>query len=322
MKTKKRVYAMLITSALFMGMTAMTSLAASKKITSIRLECKDEIVRGGAVEEDNVTFETTASDYTITGWEFISDSIVWEDTETPRVEVRLETGDDFSFSVAKDKIKVKGDLATVYKTERESSQVLIITFNLAPMANRIGAVEYAYLNDRVASWSPASGADAYDIYLFRDDKVLGSKKTTKETTYDFGTAMLKEGAYYYRVRGVSADGTKQGPYLDSEEIYRDANGTGTASETQKTNNSGIVAGTWQLDATGWWWKRKDSTWPVNQWEQINNKWYLFNGSGYMITGWVNWNEQWYFLGPDGDMWVDCKTPDGFTVNADGVRVGV
>lgn len=53
-------------------------------------------------------------------------------------------------------------------------------------------------------------------------------------------------------------------------------------------------GEWIKDATGWWYKRADGSYPANGWEKINEKWYYFNASGYMQTGWIKWNRQWFY----------------------------
>lgn len=325
MGMNRKLYVSILAAAMTAGLFGMTAMAASRdKITSIRLELTDKLTRGGAIDADEVEFSTSADEYAIMEWEFDNNGLTWRENDIPRVTVRLETSDDYYFSVPKTGIKVKGDEATVYSTTREDSQTLFITFSLRPVSERVGMVDYALLNDSAATWSAAQGAVNYEVYLYRDSKAVGSKKVTAETTYDFGTAMLKEGEYYYRVRGVGTDSSKPGTFMDSEIFYRKADdGTGTAS-TQKLNNSTsnatVSAGSWLMNETGWWWQRPDGTWPANQWELIGEKWYFFNEGGYRTSGWVNWKELWYYMGPEGDMWVNCQTPDGHTVNADGVRV--
>ena len=84
------------------------------------------------------------------------------------------------------------------------------------------------------------------------------------------------------------------------------------------------------------------------WELINGAWYAFGADGYaksgfifdpalngwfyvnidtgMKTGWQKINEKWYYFNPLSDgtkgmMYVNRSTPDGYTVNADGVWEG-
>lgn len=54
-------------------------------------------------------------------------------------------------------------------------------------------------------------------------------------------------------------------------------------------------GSWQQDDTGWWWQYPDGSYPTNQWEYINNRWYFFNEDGYMLVGWQNINSEWFYL---------------------------
>ena len=110
-------------------------------------------------------------------------------------------------------------------------------------------------------------------------------------------------------------------------------------------------GEWVKDEKGWWYKRKDGSYPKSTWsyEAYNGKsyWYYFLDSGYMATGWVDLNGSKYYLfsGSDGWMgrmltgwqWIDgyCyylgtdsgnneghlyrneKTPDGYQVDSEG-----
>lgn len=46
---------------------------------------------------------------------------------------------------------------------------------------------------------------------------------------------------------------------------------------------------WIKDQHGWWYRRADGTYPVNQWMLINHHWYLFGANGYLRTGWHRWN---------------------------------
>ena len=60
---------------------------------------------------------------------------------------------------------------------------------------------------------------------------------------------------------------------------------------------------WQSDANGWWWQNEDGSYPSNTWQWIDG-----NGDGVAES---------YYFGPDGYMYANATTPDGYTVNADG-----
>lgn len=62
------------------------------------------------------------------------------------------------------------------------------------------------------------------------------------------------------------------------------------------------AGEWKSDNRGWWVQNEDGSYLTNQWYQSPE-------SGL-----------WYYLGEDGYMLTNCVTPDGYTVNENGVYV--
>lgn len=103
------------------------------------------------------------------------------------------------------------------------------------------------------------------------------------------------------------------------------------------------AGQWQQDASvnTWKYQNDNGNYPKNSWQLIDGAWYHFNSEGIMETGWFldsdgNWyllsksgdmilscwyqdpvSTKWYYLGQSGAMQSGGKTPDGYTLNADG-----
>ena len=65
-------------------------------------------------------------------------------------------------------------------------------------------------------------------------------------------------------------------------------------------SQGVAA--WKQDSKGWRVERSDGSYLVNEWYQSPE-------SGL-----------WYYMGADGYMLTSTTTPDGYTVNADGVWV--
>lgn len=115
-------------------------------------------------------------------------------------------------------------------------------------------------------------------------------------------------------------------------------------------------GSWQRDSVGRWYKNSDGSYPKNQWQQIDGKWYYFDGRGYIIhSKWEYINGHWYYfntsghmtentwkmigdkwyyfdtkghmlsnqwvgdyyVGKDGDMLKNTITPDNYVVGSDG-----
>lgn len=78
-----------------------------------------------------------------------------------------------------------------------------------------------------------------------------------------------------------------------------------------------LAGQWQQNSTGWWYQEDNNNYPVNQWKELNGKWYYFNQDGYMVSNtWIG-N---YYLGSEGAMLTNTTTPDGYNVGPDGAWI--
>ena len=74
---------------------------------------------------------------------------------------------------------------------------------------------------------------------------------------------------------------------------------------------------WKRNDKGWWYEEADGSYPTNAWKLIKDKWYYFDGVGYMVENrWIG-N---YYLGADGAMLVNTSTPDGYYVDATGIWV--
>lgn len=329
MRYGKKLYAALTAAVVAAAFMAAPVYAASRtKISSLKLEVKDGLQIGSALdEEDELEIDTSADTYSVSEWEIVNEGFNWSEDDVPEVKVTLETDDDYYFSVTKDKVKIKGAEATVASVKKENSQEIYVTLKLKPMKERVGAIEYAYLNGTTADWAPAYGAASYDVYLYRDNKAVGSKRTTAETTLNFGTSMNKQGEYYYKVRAVGGEGKKEGAFTESPTVYRTAADIAAGNSTADTAQ-GVAAdtalqstpGKWVEDGAGWRFFKEDGTQPANSWLQINGKWYFFQEDGHMATGWISWNGFLYYLGPDGDMWVNRDTPDGHFVNESGAAI--
>lgn len=127
--------------------------------------------------------------------------------------------------------------------------------------------------------------------------------------------------------------------------------SGSKSYTAKKK---VVTGTWVQNEIGWWYRNADGTWPAAKWVELEwngqKTWYYFNAEGYMHSGWLLDGGNWYFLhnvadgtqgymytgwkqidgkwyyfnplvgGPMGSLLVNTVTPDGYTVDANGVWV--
>lgn len=57
---------------------------------------------------------------------------------------------------------------------------------------------------------------------------------------------------------------------------------------------------WIRDATGWWWRWRDGSYPKNEWIKFDGKWYWFNPEGYAVTGWREIDGKWYWFRTEND----------------------
>ncbi|MGN9171799.1 Ig-like domain-containing protein [Lachnospiraceae bacterium HCP1S3_A8] len=136
--------------------------------------------------------------------------------------------------------------------------------------------------------------------------------------------------------------------------------SGGGSRTSVTSAAGGPAsaesdGTWMQDSVGWWYQRKDGSYPKSSWVQLfyngTLEWYHFDEKGYMQTGWftdtdghiyylhnvsdgtrgrmvTGWNlidGKWYYFntvsdGTKGALFVNRETPDGYKVDGNGVWI--
>lgn len=140
------------------------------------------------------------------------------------------------------------------------------------------------------------------------------------------------------------ENTNQPPELSNAVQSRtpvDPPDSGSASKESAYENMPYKTG-WQRDDRGWYYMTGEKSWYASGIYTINGEKYYFDAGGYMLTGWQqyapgdwyymmdsgavkysSWLEYkgaWYYLGSDGKMLKDTKTPDGYYVDSSGVWV--
>ena len=109
-----------------------------------------------------------------------------------------------------------------------------------------------------------------------------------------------------------------------------------------------LKGRWIQTADGNWMFKMDDGFAKSMWVKVGQKWWYMNEEGYMHTGWLLYNNQWYYLipgegsmhmgwilingiwyylnpvyqegRPQGSMYCNEYTPDGYFVGADGAWI--
>lgn len=79
---------------------------------------------------------------------------------------------------------------------------------------------------------------------------------------------------------------------------------------------------WQFTNNHWYYFDPASGVMKTDWQFINNQWYYFDpASGIMKTDWQFINNQWYYLDSiNGNCLTNTTTPDGYTVDENGVLI--
>lgn len=314
-KIRKVTAVLLVLSLMAAGFTTTAYAASKKKIKTVSLKIKADIQVGDEVGTNNVEVESSSSSYTVDGYQFENDGFEWEETDIPKLKVTLKADENYYFAMTSaSSVKLSGSGAKyVSAAKQDSSETLIVTMTLSPLKEQAGNIASAqWTSASQASWSPSAGAGSYEVRLYKNGSPLGAAQTTTGTSFDFSGMMIRVGTYSFRVRGVNrVNSENKGEWTES--------GTTSVDEAMAALFRETGGAKWIQDETGWWYQNGDGSYTTNNWQQIGGKWYFFNEQGYMVTGWTCWNDLWYYCNPDGDMAVSTVTPDGFTVDENGVR---
>lgn len=108
--------------------------------------------------------------------------------------------------------------------------------------------------------------------------------------------------YYFNPDGYMVTG-----WVNTNQVWYYCSGSGAMLESA-----------WVLDNGTWYYLNAGGSMATG-WILVNGKWYYLNADGSMVAeSWIQYKEQWYYLKKDGDMAVSETTPDGYTVDKDGI----
>ena len=339
MKVKSGV--VLLLSAMSCLVMSFPSMAATK-IGSISLEINSNISAGdygGDVDVDTDSSKYYVDDVQVTN----EPKNGWEDNDKPKIKVTLIADDDYYFpsTLSKSDVDLSGDDGTVTSISRRNNDEMYVNITLDALDGDdddddsdydlyISDLEWDDA-DGTASWEEADDARKYEVRLYRDGSSVTSVQTTSNTYYRFASYFTKSADYIFKVRAVYNSSNK-GSWYESEGLEvssseaRDIRENSSSSDYGSSTaggpgNNSQSSGAWlHDDIGGWWYCNADRSYPVNQWQYINDYWYFFNEKGYMVTGWVLWNNIWYYCSDSGAMLTNTTTPDGYRVGADGAWI--
>lgn len=346
------------------GMVIFSSMIsfAAEKISSVTLTVDSQLMAG----DDSDSISITAAEsghYYVTYYDITNDNGDWKVGDRPIVEVTLAAEDGYIFgSVKKSNVHLKGSKAEVSSgpSRKDGGETLELKIKLAKLDGTLELedVEWSSGTSPVARWDDDSGAEKYQVRLYRDDSAVGDTVTVSQKKCNFAANITREGEYTFRVRAIGNN--KKGEWYDSDSLYiseddlpeirriaqnsvssNSSSGSSSGSSSQSGSstgrnrgNNGIItpggtagaSGSWKQDGRGWWFRYPDGGYPKGGWTQIGSEWYCFDDAGYMRTGWIRAKNGDYYYCEErsgsslGALLRDQRTPDGYWVNEKGIWV--
>lgn len=334
MKRTIQAAAVLLCAAILSAAGASGALAESRsKISKVKLELYSDIQAGDSGGE--VYAKISTDHCSVDSVEVVNDDgEEWRVSRSPEVEIILVADDGYYFSSSTKsnyKLSINSsdfDDVDVTSVKREDDETTaIITARLQFDGGRIDSDGKADSPDNAmwngsgtgyGLWDEGRDAKYYQVQLMRDGSAIGDVYSVYATGYDFSSLITQPGAYRFRVRTVEYSSNDKSDWSVSN----------TWDVRQEDLNALLaVSGSWQRSADGsrWWWRNGDGTWPASQWRQIGGYYYYFDSDGYMCTGWITLDGVSYYLDtsgalPEGAMFANRRTPDGYWVDARGAWV--
>ena len=320
----RRSTALVTATALLAAGGSMTALAAST-ITTVTVRVNIDLIAGedlptldyGTSESKEVYIsDNTKYDIQDVEWSKEVEEVELGDTYTLKVTLDAKSGYEFKSSYNSSKVTVKG--GKFVSAKRNSDDDLVVTIRTKEAEGTLATPEDAYWQSErsnsdkfgVAKWDSVKNAD-YDVQLYRNEKVVHKVSELSKTSYNFYPYMTREGDYSFRVRAIPenddmAEYAAKSEWIYSDEMFVDedevSDGTGQGQEDTGNDTPASADQVGWIKSNGkWFFRYPDGTYLRDSWGKINNKWYLFNGSGEMLTGWQKAGNHWYYMNPDGDM---------------------
>lgn len=312
-----------------------------RKIGKINLVFDADLGIGNNGKQISVTAEGSSRElYSIEDTQVVNEEWEFSNANPPELEITLVSGDEdlwyFSSSASSDfRLKLAETSKNRYEKvkfvsakRQEDNSVLTLRVQLlfdkdadtrkSPAVSQSPASGFGWDSGEKgrAVWNPEASARYYQVQLIHNGGAVGIVRSVYQNYYDFSKQVTEPGAYQFQVRTVSEASHRKSEWTMSDVL------------TVKTDGSFVVAKTyegagWQKTKDGlhWWWRNEDGTRPVSQWMEQGGRWYYFDDQGYMVTGWLCLDGLWYYLDREnGDLYVNCRTPDHYWVGPDGIYV--
>ena len=307
----KQIFSVLLAATFLSPLAPVTSFAR-EKITQVSLSFSMD-----PDSWENLNVDCEDESYSVRTVNLFPDGSAT--SSFPYAVIVLDAEDDYYFTSIKPKyFELEGEGAVFQEAARSNSNS---TMTLSVRLKNLGEGELeeptslVWTDTGIATWDEVLGAGNYSVRLRRDGEAVSSSSspTTKVTVYNLSTKITKPGNYTFQVK---ANGlykkTKSSDWVTSPILAVDEAKLAYIRE-HASQDTGIQ-GQWHSDSAGTWYQYTTGEIPTNDWREIEDNWYYFDGSGYMVKN--QWVDR-YYVGNDGKMLKETTTPDGHYVDENG-----
>lgn len=325
-KIRKRVALALACVCLIAGMP-IEAPAATKPINTVNIKISSKIRPGqrlpaiqigsGSAAEDGIVVAESGSHFTVREATWLDSSakdVVAADQPRMKVVLAPEDVSEYYFLASYKASNVKISGGSFVSAKREGDE-LAVTLRLNPIKGSYDPPKDAYWHEKnlgEARWTkPENSSGYYEVHLRRGSKTVFQIAKTSSVSYNFYPYMTEPGLYSFRIRTIPGTDFqtqygKRSDWIDSGELEIGERYVSDGKGQKASSGSKVKKGT--EETTGWFkegnlWKYRYPTGELSteRWEDINGKWYYFDGNSNMVTGWRIVGTEQYFFHDSGEM---------------------
>lgn len=281
------------------------SAYGEETISSVPLSFTWDGAPKGGEMVGTLTASTTSKSFIVEGSEYLKDDDTWTYGEWPCAEIELSAADGYRFATPNRRTFSLSGCNVQYKSAEIDSDgsTLILQVYLSRIGGQLPKITDLSWSGENAVWDRVEGSDSYEVCLKKDGKTI-TTVNPKGTSYDFSDYINNAGSYTFTVRAITTAGSQNSTWSIGSETY-----ILSLEDAWHSDN-----GTWKKVGAKWRFVYKDNSYPTYSWRQIGEKWYYFDGNGYMTNNcYVKSLAEnlYYWIGEDGtwDETGDTNTPN-------------
>ena len=301
---QKKHLRILVTAACLSAGLAFSAYG-EETISSIPLSFTWDGAPKGGEMVGTLTASTTSKSFIVEGSEYLKDDDTWTYGEWPCAEIELSAAEGYRFATPNRRTFSLSGCNVQYKSAEIDSDgsTLILQVYLSRIGGQLPKITDLSWSGENAVWDRVEGSDSYEVCLKKDGKTI-TTVNPKGTSYDFSDYINNAGSYTFTVRAITTSGSQNSAWSTGSETY-----ILSLEDAWHSDN-----GTWKKVGAKWRFVYKDNSYPTYSWRQIGEKWYYFDGNGYMTNNcYVKSLAEnlYYWIGEDGtwDETGDTNTPN-------------